>query len=281
MENTNQATIANNEAAAAKANEEITTVANPIANMFLSREAATVTGGANQLANTAKLTAISTNFADAVMKAINAEPEKFGTHVQASMTDHNMMDDLIMLTTDNLMNVDYTFLNGTSADEFDKMIRSQQSKRSRAKGKDMTLENYHTMLVGAVAENLLRIASGQPKSAGGSGGSTTSVTLEEAQKLSTEDLKKAVRNVQSKKSIMKSKAGFVETQASWQALLQEEQMLKAVRDNVQPVVSEEAKKALEVTETLKDQLSVADLENMSDEEKTQLIEAMRQILASN
>ena len=269
----------NKEVAAGK--EEVVTPKPTLQGLFVNREQAQVTGGVNQLANTAKLTSLATGIADTVSRIINADPEKYHAMVEGSLKDHNIMDDLIMMTTENLANVDYSFLKGTSTDEFDRMIRSQQSKRSRAKSKDMTFENYHSMLVGAVAENLLRFASNQPKSAGGSSGSTTVVTLEKAQAMTEDDLKKAVRNVQSKKSIMKGKAGYSETQPSWLALLEEEAMLKSVRDNVAPVVTEEAKKALEVAETLKDQMSTVDLENMSEEEKTKLLAAMQQILASN
>ena len=113
------------------------------------------------------------------------------------------------------------------------MLKSQQSKRSRAKSKAMTMDNYKSMMAGAIAENLIRQATGKVKSAGGARRMSGSVdfTAEQLEELRAdqEKLKKELRNVQSKKSIMKSKADFSEDDDRWQALLVAEEQLKSIR----------------------------------------------------
>jgi hypothetical protein len=242
--------------------------------MFSSKNQTATNGGANQLEKTAQLTAVSTEIANTVLGLIEADEEKFKLMVVESQKSHDAMDKLIAECYD-LDAVDVDYLSAESADTLDKMIRSQQSKRSRAKSKVMTLENYKAMMTGAVAENLLRIASGKPKSAGGGNHNTSDVGFndDELQKLAADQelLKKAIRNVQSKKSIMKSKADFDEASDRWQQLLKAEDQLKALRDDRPATVDPEVQKAADdkkkVEELLKDvdnidQLKAADAKGM-------------------
>jgi len=127
-----------------------------------------VTNKSNQLDNTANLTRISADIAREILKRAEADAEKYQTKIVESQKSHDVMDQLINEIYD-LTTVDIEFLKAESAEVLDRMIKSQQSKRSRAKSKEMTLDNYITMLTGAVAENLLRIAANKPKSAGGGG----------------------------------------------------------------------------------------------------------------
>lgn len=189
---------------------------------------------ANQLEKTAELTTRAGLIVADIMKVLSASPELYQKDVEASKTSHDSMDKLIAsihdFSTDNL-----DFLNEVSETDFEKMLRSQQSKRSRAKAKTMTMENYTSMMIGAVAEQLLRIASGKPK--GTVGNYNTDMTMlseEDIEKLKSnpEALKKAIRNVQSKKSIFKSKASFSEDSDKWRQLLEEEATLKALRDTM-------------------------------------------------
>jgi hypothetical protein len=93
------------------------------------------------------------------------------------------------------------------------MLKSQQSKRSRAKSKAMTLDNYTTLLTAAIAEDIIREIYNKPKSAGGfhRAAGTVDYTIDQLQALhdDQEALRKEIRNVQSKKSIMKSKNPFL------------------------------------------------------------------------
>jgi hypothetical protein len=189
------------------------------------------------------------------------------------------MDQLIKDTYD-LITVDIDFLKAESEEVLDRMIKSQQSKRSRAKSKEMTLDNYIAMLTGAVAENLLRIAANKPKSAGGGGARRGTVAYSEEEleafKNDPEALKRALRNVQSKKSIAKSKADWDPESERWQELLEVEAALKAIRDG-QTI---EAEKAIEKTNQLEEMLATVDLNDLKAADAKNMLENIKQMLAT-
>jgi len=237
-----------------------------------------VTNRGNQLDNTANLTRISTDIAREILKIAEADVEKYQQVIVDSMQSHDAMDQLIKDTYD-LTTVDIEFLKAESEEVLDRMIKSQQSKRSRAKSREMTLENYLTMLTGAVAENLLRIAANKPKSAGGGarrGTVTYSEEELEAFKNDPEALKRAIRNVQSKKSIYKSKADWDPESERWQELLKAEEQLKAIRDG-QTI---EAEKAIEKTNQLEDMLATVDLKDLKAADAKNMLESIKQMLAT-
>jgi hypothetical protein len=131
------------------------------------------------------------------------------------------------------MNVDdASFLLEIDEHVIDGMLKSQQSKRSRAKSKTMTLDNYKTLMTAAIAENIIRLVTGREKSyTGARQAGTVDYTIEQLEAFAADQhaLRKEIRNVQSKKSIMKSKADFSESDERWLALLKAEQMLKDLR----------------------------------------------------
>lgn len=238
-----------------------------------------VTNRGNQLNSTAELTRISADIAREIMKRAEADAEKYQQQILDSQKSHDVMDQLINELYD-LSTVDIEFLKAESEEVLDRMIKSQQSKRSRAKSKEMTLENYLTMLTGAVAENLLRIAANKPKSAGGGGARRSSVRYSEEEleafKNDPEALRKALRNVQSKKSIYKSKADFDPKSERWQELLEVEAQLKAIRDGQ----SAEAEKAIEKTNQLEEMLATVDPKDLKAADAKELLENIKQMLAT-
>ena len=237
-----------------------------------------VTNRGNQLSSTAELTRISADIAREILKRAEADAEKSQAKIIESQQSHDAMDQLIRDTYD-LTTVDSEFLKTESEEVLDRMIKSQQSKRSRAKSKEMTFENYLSMLTGAVAENLLRIAANKPKSAGGGARRGTVAYSEEeleAFKNDPEALKKALRNVQSKKSITKSKADFDPESERWQELLKTEEQLKAIRDG-QTI---EAEKAIEKTNQLEEMLATVDLKDLKAADAKGMLESIKQMLAT-
>ncbi len=238
-----------------------------------------VTNRGNQLSSTAELTRISADIAREILKRAEADAEKYQQQILDSQKSHDVMDRLINELYD-LSTVDIEFLKAESEDVLDRMIKSQQSKRSRAKSKEMTLENYLTMLTGAVAENLLRIAANKPKSAGGGGARRRTVTYSEEEleafKNDPEALRKALRNVQSKKSIYKSKADFDPESERWQELLKAEEQLKAIRDGL----NVEAEKAIEKTNQLEEMLATVDPKDLKAADAKELLESIKQMLAT-
>lgn len=256
-----------------------------LTNLF-SQTATTQQGGANQLEKTAQLTSVSTDIAGTILTRVNADLEKYQELVAGSQTSHDIMDKLITESYD-LTTVDIDFLITESDGNLEKMLRSQQSKRSRSKSKAMTMDNYKSMLTAAVAENLLRAAANKPKSAGGGTSRISDVTYseEELQTLAAdqEALKKAIRNVQSKKSIMKSKADFDETSDRWQQLLVAEEQLKSVRTGgVQTitVVDPQAQKAVETTQKVEEMLATAEVDSLKAADAKEMLKAIKEMLAS-
>jgi len=238
-----------------------------------------VSNRGNQLGSTAELTRISTNIAREILKRAEVDAEKYQQLILDSQKSHDVMDKLINEIYD-LTTVDIEFLKAESEEVLDRMIKSQQSKRSRAKSKEMTLENYLAMLTGAVAENLLRIAANKPKTAGGGGARRGTVTYSEEEleafKNDPEALRKALRNVQSKKSIYKSKADFDPESERWQELLEVEAQLKALRDG-QTI---EAEKAIEKTNQLEEMLATVDPKDLKAADAKNMLESIKQMLAT-
>jgi hypothetical protein len=122
------------------------------------------TKGSRALAGTAQLTNVATEIVNDVIKTMDSDVETYKPMIAASKENHGAMDELINKAYD-LTVVDLEFLKALDDETLENMLRSQQSKRSRAKSKTMTMENYRVMMNGAVAENLIRLAMNKAKSA--------------------------------------------------------------------------------------------------------------------
>ena len=250
---------------------------NNLQEMFSTERNSSKSNGGNQLQATAQLTSMSTSITNAIMKAASADLEKYSDMLRSSQKSHDAMDKLISELY-NLSEVNVDFLQAESEEALDKMIRSQQSKRSRAKSKAMTLDNYESMMIGAVAENLLRLAANKPKSAGGGTYNVTDSTYtdEQLQELAAdkEKLGKAIRNVQSKKSIFKSKAEFDESSERWTQLLEEEALLKALREGS----SETVVKAVETNQKVQEMLATIDPDTLKAADAKSILAQIQQML---
>ncbi|MNU34884.1 hypothetical protein D3C71_234700 [compost metagenome] len=240
----------------------------------------------NQKAATADLTVLATSLATDILADLDKaeNTEKYQPLFDKSIKDNDSLD-LLIETISPLATVDVEFLVAVGEEELDKMLRSQQSKRSRSKNKDdFKLEDYKTMLVAAIAEGLIRKAMGKPKGAGGAtfdGSDFTEKQIEEF-KADEEKLAKAIRNVQSKKSIAKSKRDHDEEGELWQHLLRQEAFLKNLRDNNKPVVTPEIELALNAKEEAEKLLaSVEDPDNMSIDDAKALFEKLKNTLAAS
>lgn len=187
---------------------------------------------ARSLAGTAQLTTMATEIAGSILKKAEADFENYKDMIAASKADHSAMDKFINSAYD-VTAVDVQFLKELDEDTIDNMLKSQQSKRSRAKGRTMTMDNYKNMLVGAIAEQLIRFATGKEKSAVGARRQAGAVefTAEELEALKNDQqrLRKEIRNIQSKKSIFRSKPEYSETDPHWLKLLEAETQLKNIR----------------------------------------------------
>ena len=184
------------------------------------------------LAGTAELTHLASNIADGIIKAMEADIETYRPRIQKSVESSKELDDIIN-ELGELNPDDAQFLMELDDATIDGILKSQQSKRSRSKSKAMTLDNYRTMVTAAVAENIVRLVTGREKTHNSPHRKAGTVDYTGAQlEALAEDqnaLRKEIRNIQSKKSIMKSKADFSENDERWLSLLKAEQQLKDLR----------------------------------------------------
>lgn len=284
MTEINQQTVeANTEVAASQEKADNGQQAESLfAKLFGEEETVSVSNAGNQLDKTRDLTILAQKHANDAWKIINSNPADYEDQFKAAVKSHDQMDDLLAEVVD-LESIDIDFLKGTSEDELEKMIRSQQSKRSRAKAKPVSQETVLTMMTGAIAENLLRRAANKPKGQGG-GFTAGEINYTEAQieefKTNADKLKKEIRNVQSKKSIMKSKADFDEQSPRYQELLQAEEILKTIRDGSTPTITKEAEDAIAIKSELEETVEELDVDSLSEEDAKLLLSKVKEILIS-
>lgn len=188
--------------------------------------------GVRGLEGTAALSSVARGIVADVLEIINKDFNTYKDEFLASKASHNDMDKLLEKLVP-FSEVNLAFLTVLPEATTNGMLKSQQSKRSRAKGKVMTMDNYKSMMMGAVSEKLIRLATGKVKTACGTRRSSGAIEFTEEQlaalTIDQDTLKKELRNVQSKKSIMKSKVGFTVESDRWKSLLVAEAQLKGIR----------------------------------------------------
>lgn len=234
------------------------------------------------LYKTAELTQLSATLAKDALKVI-LNDETYRSAILASQKSNDAMDDLLRKVV--AFETEYAFLNGVAATEIEKMLKSQQSKRSRTKSMAMTLENYTTLMTAGVAENILRIAGNNPKgvSTASSRKSSVGYTDEELQALANDQdaLAKAIRNVQSKKCIAKSKAGFNADTDDYKQILSTEELLKSLRTNAVPVPQEVIINAEQATTAKEVLAEVEDIEKLNAKDSKALLQKIQEALGMN
>ena len=176
--------------------------------LFATSKEGTTPSVRRQLEGSNQLTTLSVDIASKVIDKVIADKTKF-TLIAASQTDMNALDQLV---TENysIAEADVEFLKTLDATTIDGLMKSNMSKRSHCKSKEMTMENYKSMMAGLIAELLIRQATGKEKGSAFISGvrSTTGLfTAEALERLAADqdDLRREIRNLQSKKSILKKK----------------------------------------------------------------------------
>ena len=240
-----------------------------------------VTTNARSLPGTADLTAGATTAAHTLLKRMEADIEKFRPIIQESSTDSKAMDNLLNEMAPYVDIEDDSILRHLDDATVEAMLKSQQSKRSRAKSKLMTLDNYITLLTASIAEEILRDIYNKPKATGYQRtAGTVDYTGAQLEMLAEdqEALRREIRNIQSKKSIMKSKAEFSESDERWLALLKAEQQLKDLR------VGGHSAAVIEVDKTkdaLSELLAGKDISKMKSAEAHELLERIAAMTAGS
>jgi len=217
-----------------------------LANLFKEANGREMTTNTRGLEGTAQLNSVASGIVDAILRHIAEHTDELAELVAESQKSHDAMDKLINECYE-LKTVNIDFLKELDEKILEGMLKSQQSKRSRAKSKLMTLDNYRNMMMGAVAESLIRSALGKEKTAGRARRvGDVEYTDEQLEELRNDQdkLRKEIRNIQSKKSIMKSKEGFSEDDERWKKLLEAEEKLKALRIPARGVAVDTTKRQL-------------------------------------
>jgi len=239
-----------------------------------------ITAGTRGLPGTAELTNVASAAARNMLKSMEADIETYRPRIQKSATDARELDAIIDEFKPYCDLAEDHILRNLSDDQVESMLKSQQSKRSRSKSKAMTLDNYVTLLTAAIAEDLLRSIYNKPKSAVGNHrtGGTVDYTGAQLEAFAEdqEALRREIRNIQSKKSIMKSKADFDESDERWLALLKAEQQLKDLRVGAVPHVVEVDK----TKDALSELLAGKDISKLKSAEAHELLERIAQMTGS-
>lgn len=235
----------------------------------------TETEGTRALAGTPALVECSAKVVNEILTIINDDADKYSELFEASKSDHVAMETLINTVYD-LSTVDVDFLKTLDEATLLGMLKSQQSKRSRAKGKTMTMTNYKNMMNAAISELLLRTVLDKPRGAGGftGGKSILDYTPEEIQALGEdqEALRRAIRNVQSQKCIMKHRDDFDETSEAFQSLLKIEAVLKDLRVVTPRQRTDKTKKMIQET------LAAYDVESLKAADSKELLKMIAQMV---
>ena len=177
--------------------------------LFVANTTGSTSSVRRQLEGSNQLSTLAVDIASKVLDTVMADKTKFEL-IAASQSDMNALDQLV---TENysLAEVDVEFLKKLDESTIDGLLKSNMSKRSHCKAKEMTMDNYKSMMAGLIAELLIRQATGKDKAkAFGTAGTrgTTGLFTDEALErlaLDQEDLRREIRNLQSKKSILKKK----------------------------------------------------------------------------
>lgn len=231
----------------------------------------------NRLLNgTAELTRIASIAATNIIHKMEENIEAYRDRIAQSATDSKELDAIIDEFKPYADIEEDHPLRNLSIETVESMLKSQQSKRSRAKSKTMTLDNYATLLTAAIAEDIIRDLYNKPKSAGNFGNRAGIVDYTPAQlealAADQEALKREIRNVQSKKSIMKSKEDFDESSDRWQSLLRAEVMLKDLRTDANTKVVE----VDHTKEKIAELLNGIDLEHLKAADAKDLLAAIHE-----
>ena len=183
------------------------------------------------------LKSAATVLATQIMGKIPQGDDEFLALVKESQSSTQAMDDLVKQECgEALVNADVATFG---EEEVAKLLKSNQSNRSRRKNMPMTQPNYMEYLTAACAEWIIRESCGITKNANPFGGGRTAMVIndETIAKLAEDQdaLGKAIRNLQSKKSTYKSKnqdrAGW-EQDAEYVEILEQLEKLKALRQTV-------------------------------------------------
>ncbi len=250
--------------------------------LFAAVEESPIEEGKRGIPGAAILKSAATDLAVKIMSKIpdasaNGD-EEFLQMIKDSQTSVQVLDNLVKQECgDALVNADVAQFGEV---EVQKLLKSNQSNRSRRKNMPMTQTNYMEYLTAACAEWIIRESCGITKSATPFGSGRAAMVINDetiAQLAEDQDaLGRAIRNMQSKKSTYKAKnqdrEGW-EQDPEYVELLEQLDKLKAVR-TTQPA----GRKGVSIKKALQFIFDgVGETETLHREESIQIIEACKDL----
>jgi|WetSurMetagenome_2_1015567.scaffolds.fasta_scaffold15213_2 hypothetical protein len=256
--------------------------------LFQTKEQANAmrTAGVRALAGTDQLVDFTLTVANKMLQVAGTQTEDYKDRILASQSDNVALDALIAdMTDEQEICGEIEVLKLYSPEVLLGMLKSQQSKRSRARHSVMTQDNYKSLVSAAIAEKVLRGALGKNLTAHSAGGTRTGVgrstgifTEDELVVLKEDQmrLRAEIRNVQSKKSVAKKTEGYEETD-HWKLLLEIEAQLMGIRDSGFKPAEHSPKSIVQVDRT-KEELAALlagkDISKMKAADKVELLKAI-------
>ena len=192
--------------------------------------------------------------------------------VVASFNETEAMDKLLV---DFKADVTTGTVDTAEEPELNKLLASQQSKRSRTRGKEMTVPNYVALISATIAEQIIRAKLNKPKGSSNTGSSATEPFTEaqlETYKADLDLTNKRVRSLQSWKSTHK----HLEDTAEWKTVCSNIEALVALRpaSATIKVIKPDPK-----FDAIREQLKDVDLAKMSAKDKTAMLEQIHALIA--
>ena len=249
-----------------------------MADLFTAIEEVPQEEGKRGIPGATLLKSYATALATEIMGKIPTADDVFLTQIKESQTSTQALDDLVKSECGEKLKKEDVAQFGE--EEIAKLLKSNQSNRSRRKNLPMTQPNYMELLTAACAEWILRESCGITKSANPFGGGRKALEIndETLAELATDQdaLGRAIRNLQSKKSTYKAKhqdkEGW-ENDEEYVELLNQLEQLKAIR-TTQPA----GRKGVSIKKALQFIFDgVDETENLHREESVKIIEACRNL----
>lgn len=159
--------------------------------------------------------------------------------------------------------------------ELVKLLASQQSKRSRTRGKEMTVPNYLALISASIAEQIIRLKLDKPKGSTSAGSSATEPFTEAQLETYGADLALATKRVRSLQS-WKSTHKHLENTAEWKIVCKNIESLVALRpaSTTIKVIKPDPR-----YDAIRAELKDVDITKLSAKDKAALLEQIHSMIA--
>lgn len=233
----------------------------------------TVSQGRNQIRFTAQLNTISNQRATEALRAATENPDLFKMANDVfDSGDANQLFDFLNRTVGHNLEADALFLDGATDKEFDSMLESRRSDRSKtkAKGPRNSMDLAVKYLATGYAEQLVRLAWNKPYDATSAGAELDTTDVDA--------LNKKIKSLQSKKSRLTKlvELGDQAAQNEYKAVVDEIDRLSSFRPTTRTTSQTVLKDSID-TNVLRQALTAVDTSKLTEEEAQKLADLMARL----